>query len=160
MAPDDPKDPRFARYRLAALALYLVLTIGFSGLIIISVFRSVAAMSPKAPAAAQSLSERACATQARAMYDELDTKRRTISTEPNVATSDLRWSEFRLDWLTRVRQLEAQCDLQDPSREKLKHVFKQLDHVLDLFTVQAVQFAGEIGPSLDAIRSSLESVEH
>jgi hypothetical protein len=94
------------------------------------------------------------------MYDELDTKRRTISTEPNVATSDLRWSEFRLDWLTRVRQLEAQCDLQDPSREKLKHVFKQLDHVLDLFTVQAVQFAGEIGPSLDAIRSSLESVEH
>ena len=139
-----------------AQALYLVFAVGFSSLIIFSVFRSVFAMSPKAPAVAQTLSMQECATRARSSFEELDANRRNLSTQPNAVASDLRWSQFRLDWLTRTRQLEAQCDLQDPARAKLQAAFEQLDHLLDLFTVQAVQFAGEIGPSLDATRLALD----
>lgn len=151
------QDVRFRRFRAVSLAVYLVFTIGFSSLVTVSVFRSVFAMSPKPPAVAQALSMQECAAKARSLFDELDGHRRNLSQQPEVVSSDLRWSRFRLDWLTRTRQVEAQCSLHEASREKLKIAFRELDHLLDLFTVHAVQFAGEIGPSLDATRRALDA---
>ena len=156
MAAQNPKDPRFARYRLATLAAYLVLTVGFSGLIIWSVFRTVIARSPAAPVSGPTLSVGECSSRARGLFDELDARRRGVSGEPDVTHADLRWNDFRLDWLGRSHQLEAQCDLENPSRAKLQAAFKQLDHSMDLLTVNVGQFAGEVGPSLEAIRVALD----
>jgi len=144
---------------MASLAVYLVLTIGFSSMIIWSVFRSVFAMSPKAPTAGQTLPVQECAQQLRALFAELDGRQRQLSGESNVATSDLRWSQYRLGWLTRARQLESLCELSDPAREKLKTAFKSVDGVVDLYTVHAVQFAGEIGPALDSARVALDEAD-
>lgn len=156
MAAQNPKEPRFARYRLAMLALYLVMTIGFSVLIIWSVFRSVLAMSPATPVAGPTLSVAECSSKARGLFDELDARRRAVSSEPDVTHADLRWNAFRLDWLGRSHQLESQCDLEEPSRAKLQAAFKQLDHSMELMTVNVGQFAGEVGPSLEAIRVALD----
>ncbi len=153
---DDPKDPRFRRFRVVTLAVYLILVCGFSGMIIFSVFRSVIAMSPKAPNVGQTLPVQQCVAELRVLFDELDSRQRGVSNEPSVATSDVRWSKFRLGWLTRSKQLEALCDLNEPTREPLKKAFKLVDSVVDLYTVHAVQFAGEIGPTLDATRVALD----
>ena len=48
----DPKDPQFRPYRAVSLGVYLVFTIGFSCLIIFSVYRSVLQMTPDRPPAA------------------------------------------------------------------------------------------------------------
>ncbi len=159
MADENRQDPRFRRFRVASLAVYLVLTFAFSSMIIWSVFRSVFAMTPKAPQTTTVSTVSKCASDARGLFEALETRHRELLGEPNVAASDVRWAEFRLGWLTRLKEVEAGCDLSDPSREKLKAALRQMNHVLDLYTVHAVQYAGEIGPTLDATRILLADVE-
>ncbi len=153
---DNRADPKFRTFRVVTLAVYLTFSVGFSSLIIWSVFRSVIAMTPGAAAATnERLTEAECGAQLSTLFDELDGRRRHASVEPNASDSDLRWGHFRTDWLTRLKALQSRCEVNDPSRAKLKVAFERLDHLLDLYTVQAVQFAGEIGPSLDAAKTAL-----
>ena len=160
MAAENPRDPRFARYRLATLSAYLVLTIVFSGLIIWSVFSQVFFRpEPPAPAPGPALTIAQCSANARALFDELDSRRRAVSTEPDVSNADARWVDYRSDWLRRNKQLEAQCDLGEPSRAKLKAAFKHLGNLASVVTVNVGQFAGEVGPSLDATRASLDQAQ-
>ncbi len=142
------------------LAVYLVFTVTFCLVLTWSVLNSVLAMNPKVPAASAPLSAPVCLTRLRELVNELDLRNRNISALGNVTTSDLKWSEYRLQWLTRSRELESHCSLKDPANEKLGAAFKQAGHVLDLYTVHAVQFAGEIGPSIDALRVMLDEANH
>ena len=142
------------------LAVYLVFTVTFCLVLTWSVLNSVLAMNPKVPAASEPLGAAVCLTRLRELINDLDLRNRNISALGNVTTSDLKWSEYRLQWLTRSRELESHCSLKDPANVKLEAAFKQADHVLDLYTVHAVQFAGEIGPSIDALRVMLDEANH
>ena len=51
--------------------------------------------------------------------------------------------------LERVRQAERSCGVDLPERKGLAELFEQLEHLEDLYTTSAVQYAGEIGPALD-----------
>ena len=160
MAAENPKDPRFARYRLATLTGYLALTVVFSGLIIWSVFRQVFfTQGPMPPVAGLVLSAAECSANARTLFDELDARRRAISTAPDVSNADGRWVAGLAEWQRRNKQLQAQCELQDPSRANLRSAFKQLDHLASLFTVNVGQLVGEVGPTLDATRAALDQAQ-
>ncbi len=156
MAQADPKDPRFRGFRRVAWAVYLTLTIVFCLLVTRSVVVSVLKMSPPHLSRAELLSITDCVSHARALFRELDGQRDALSRANTVRKADADWSRFRLDWLTRQRTLESQCVGEDAARVKLKPVFRSLENLMDLYTTHAVQYAGEIGPSVDALNQQLE----
>lgn len=156
MNAPDPRDPRFRPFRTAAWAVYLVVAVGFSSLIVYSVFKSVVSMTPDRPAAAgQALPVAACVTSLRGLADELDAQRNAFS-KADARQADQRFLEFRVGWLTRKRALEAQCAIGDPSREKLSDAFDELERLMDLTTTSSVQFSGAIGPVLESFRERLD----
>lgn len=150
----DPKDPRFRTFRGAAWVVYLVFAVGFSSLIIYSVFKSVLEMSPGRPATSQVSGEAECLIQARALFTELEQQRRDSTQAPEVTKADARFLKFRIDWLGRKRALEARCGLE--SRPQLKATFASLERVLDLYTTASVQFAGGVGPTVDELKRQLD----
>ncbi|MGV3619781.1 MAG: hypothetical protein ACO1OB_03130 [Archangium sp.] len=150
----DPKDPRFRSFRGAAWAVYLTFAVGFSSVIIYSVFKSVLAMSPERPNTAEVISEGECLREARVLFSELEQYRKDATISPDVAHADERFLKFRIPWLTRKRGLEAKCALD--SRANLKAAFGSLEHVLDLYTTNTVQFASGVGPTIDALKLQLE----
>jgi len=155
MSPTDPRDPRFRPFRAAAWAVYLVVAVGFSALIVFSVFRSVIAMSPERPAArGQALSPAECVEAARGLLERLDAQRRAFS-DPDARKADQRFLEFRTGWLSDKRALEARCALEDPGRRKLARAFGELEQLLDHTTTSSVQFAGAVAPTLEALRTEL-----
>jgi hypothetical protein len=152
--PEDPKDPRFRAYRAFTLGVYLVLTIIFCGLIIFSVYRSVLRMTPERPnVGGEVQSEAECLRGANQLFTELEGQRKTQGEQADVTHSDQRFLEFRVQWLTRKRVLEAKCALD--SREKVKDAFDSLDRVLDLYTTASVQFSGAVGPSVDSFKQTV-----
>jgi hypothetical protein len=160
MAAADPQDPRFRPYRMAMWALYLVVAVGFSTLIIISVFSSVLKMSPSFPAAkgdAAPVSE--CLQGTKSLFAELEAGRQGLIRKEPVTTADLAWVQFRQDWVTRAHQLKARCAVDQPGREKLADVFKHLDEALNLYTTATVQFAGGVGPTVDALHEAMRAAE-
>jgi hypothetical protein len=56
-----------------------------------------------------------------------------------------------------LREAESRCALPTHSRKRLKTAFDRLEHLQDLYMTHAVQFAGEIGDTLDSFRLSLEA---
>ncbi len=153
MSTVDPRDPRFRSARRVVLGLYLAFAVLFSCLVIFSVFKSVLAMSPSRPAATGQLSEVECTTGARRLFYELDHRRQQAAQGKDVAHADQGFLEFRIEWLTRMRALEAQCGLE--ARPSLRATFGALERVLDLYTTSSVQFAGGVGPAVDELKSRL-----
>jgi hypothetical protein len=134
--------------------VYLVFTITFSCLIIFSVYRSVLRMTPERPnVGGEVQSEADCLRGAGQLFTELETQRKTQGEQGDVTHSDQRFLEFRVEWLTRKRALEAKCALEN--REKVKNAFDSLDRVLDLYTTASVQFSGAVGPSVDSFKKSI-----
>ena len=156
----DARDPRFRPYRIAMYALYLA-AVGFiSILIIISVVRSVIAMSPgRREESLQSLTVRECLDQARSLWTQLDAQREKLTNQPKARDADEAWLRFRVKWLERKRELESKCGLRSKERERLRDAFGQLERAMDLYTVHATQYAGEIGQVVDGLRESLEEAE-
>jgi hypothetical protein len=155
----DPRDPRFRPFRGAAWGVYLVVTCTFSLLIIVSVFKSVFAMSPGRPAGGPDvLTVAQCVGGARALFEQLEQERATHSDGP-ATTADGRFMDFRVDWLTRERKLESQCALEAPERAQLKRALGTLEHVLDLYTTSSVQFATVVAPSVEQLRAELDQVK-
>jgi malate synthase len=135
-------------------AVYLVISVGFSSLIIFSVYKSVLHMTPEAPANAGSvLSEDECLQGARTLFTELEQRRKALADEADVTHADQRFLDFRVEWLQRKRNVEARCGLE--SRERLRETFASLDHVLDLYTTASVQFSGGVGPATDELKKQL-----
>lgn len=153
MSPIDPKDPRFKVARRVTLGLYLAFSIGFSCLIIYSVFKSVLEMSPKQPVVGETLTESECVAGARRLFGELDQRRQLLATGGAVASADQRFLAFRVQWLERKRALEARCALD--SRPSINEAFATLEKVLNLYTTESVQFAGGVGPTVDALKAQL-----
>ncbi len=153
MTQRDPKDPRFKVARRVTLGIYLAFSVTFCCLVIYSVVTSVLAMSPSSPPQGELLAEAQCLADLRSLYLELDERRKKASEGSDVAHADQRFLSFRLDWLNRLRALEAGCGLD--SRRELKDTFSRLEHVLDLYTTTSVQFAGQVGPAVDELKGRL-----
>ena len=150
---DDPKDPRFRPFRGAAWAVYLVVACGFSSLIIFSVFKSVLSMTPEAPAfVGTPLDEGQCLGEARALFAELEARRKGLAESSEIAHADQAFLSFRVEWLTRKRATEARC----VASPRAVAAFASLDRVVDLYTTASVQFAGGVGPATDEFKALVE----
>ena len=140
-----------------------VLAAVFSLAITVNVVRSTLAMTPARPPPATSLlSAEECVAIARALWGELDQHRNSLSDPPDagsVRRVDLDWTQFRINWLTRQNEAASRCSGEGADRLALKRVFKDLDAAMNLYTTHAVQFAGEVGPTLDALRIDLKAAE-
>lgn len=158
MTSPPTSDPRFRPFRGASWALYLVVAIGYSSLVIYSVTKSVFEMSPGRPSSSTTKPIGECVGRARASFETLETERRRLGVD-HAVDADQRWLVFRTGWMRDVRQLEAECDLDDSSRVELKRTFDLLERVMDLATVQATQVSGQLGPALDEVRASLTALE-
>jgi hypothetical protein len=152
------RDPRYRPYRVGAYVVYLVLVSVFCLLVIVSVVRSVGAMTPQPhPARNATLEPSACTVRAEVLFQELEQHRRELSIRNPASSADAAWNSFRVAWLERVRQAQSNCGVAAPERAALARLFVQLEHLEDLYTTSAVQFSGEIGPAVDAFRRSLEA---
>ena len=155
------RDPRFRSFRIAAYALYLVVVVGFCGLIIASVVRSVIAMTPKPkPGGERVLSMQECIDRASALWQELDGQRQLLGQEVPARATDETWSRFRVRWLGELRDVQSLCALDSRARKPLRRAFERLERLQDLYMTHAVQFAGEIGGTLDDFRGALEAAKN
>ena len=154
--PAPVRDPRYRPFRLAVLGLYLAVVSLFCILITASVWRSVRAMTPRRePVRTATLARDACADRASELLDELETQRRSLTGISAVTQADARWMGFRVEWLDRLRQAERSCGVDAPDRKELADLFRQLEHLEDLYTTSAVQYSGEVGPALERFRGML-----
>ncbi len=155
----NARDPRYAHFRVFFYAFYLVVVVAFSVLVIWSVVRSVVAMTPgKRSAVDTALSVGECVDGAERLWRELDAQRQGLATHLPVRKADEEWTQFRLKWLDQFRDIESKCAVDSRSRAPLKRVFERLDHVQDLYTTHAIQFAGEVGGAIDGLRDSFQAV--
>jgi hypothetical protein len=144
---------------VATLGLYLVFAVTFSALIIYSVIRSVLAMTPpQVQPGREVYTQGQCVAGARALFAELEAERRGFS-EGGGGSADHRFLEFRGDWLTRKRRLEAGCGLERPERRHIREVLESLEGLVDLYTTASVQFAGSLGPALDRVQGQLDGLD-
>lgn len=161
MSDADPrKDPRFRPFRAAAYGFYIVVVSIFSLWIIVNVTRSVASMTPeKLPPAepAQVLSFRECLDAAQALWTELETQRETLVRKVPARSVDQEWMRIRTEWLQRLRERESRCALTSRERTELRAVFQRLEEVQDLYTIHAVQYAGEVGGAVDALQAAFDT---
>ena len=144
------RDPRYRPFRVAVLAVYLAVVSLFCILITASVARSVRSMSPRRePVRTATLDRPACSSRAAALLDELEGQRRSLTGIVPASAADASWMSFRVGWLDRLRQAERSCGVDAPERTDLRRLFRELEHLEDLYTTSAVQYSGEIGPALD-----------
>ncbi|MFZ5471769.1 MAG: hypothetical protein ACOZIN_20260 [Myxococcota bacterium] len=155
---DKPeRDPRFKPYRVAMYAVYLAFVGTFSSLVIVSVVRSVRAMTPgRQPSIEEVLTVPECLDRAQELWEELDARRAALTQDAPASQADEAWATFRVKWLTNQRQAEADCAVGWRDRAQLRQVFRRLDQAMDLYTTHAVQYAGEVGPTVDAFRAALK----
>ncbi|MBU8894554.1 hypothetical protein KRR26_03010 [Corallococcus sp. M34] len=161
-APDPGKDPRYRRFRGGAYGIHIALSTLFCLWLIWNVGRSVAAMTPaRPPPSTPPLTFRECLDTARSLWADLETEREKLVRVMPAQKVDQEWMKFRADWLTRTRQEESRCalDSRDPSRVQLRTLFRSLEHVQDLYTIHAVQYAGEVGGAVDALHAAFDAAQ-
>ena len=153
----QPADARYRPFRIAVWAVYFVVLVFFGTSIAVSVIRSVLDMTPDhRPPSPTALNPEECLARAKELWLELDQQRKNLSGQPAVRRVDAEyWTRFRVEWLQKHRAAESACAVTSPGREKLKVVFTRLEQTMDLYTTHAVQFAGEVGPTVDALKDSL-----
>jgi hypothetical protein len=157
---DPRKDPRFRTFRAAAYGVHIAVSTLFCLWLIVNVSHSVAAMTPeKLPPAepAQVLSTRECVDAAQALWTELEDKRETLVRNVPARSVDQEWMRFRTAWLQRVRERESRCAITSRDRTELRTVFERLEEVQDLYTIHAVQYAGEVGGAVDALQAAFDA---
>lgn len=157
MSDVDPrKDPRFRSFRAAAYGVHILVSTVFCLCLIVNVSRSVAAMTPeKRPRATgdQVLSFRECVDGAQRLWTDLETQRETLVRNAPARSVDLEWMRFRTGWLERLRDHESRC----PQRPELRTLVQRLEEVQDLYTIHAVQYAGEVGGAVDALHAAFDA---
>ncbi len=156
----NSRDPRYRSHRIFAYAVYIVVVSLFSVNIIVNVVRSVMVMNPgKRPPSGVTLTVRECLDGAERLWRELDGQRQGLASHVPARNVDQDWSQFRVTWMDQFRDIESRCALNSRSREALKSVYQKLDHIQDLYTTHAVQFAGEIGGAIDRYRAAVQAVK-
>lgn len=149
---NDPKDPRFSRFRLGAYVFYILVVSVFCVLLIISVFRSVKEMTPKAAARSTAvLDMRQCLDGAHGLWLRLDDRRKAFTATHPAKKVGQGFTDFRVQWLRELRSLQANCAVGAPGHERLRELFERLERVENLYMTHAVQYAGEIGPAIDKL---------
>jgi hypothetical protein len=154
---DPRKDSQYRPFRAATYGAYLTFVIAFCLWLIVNVSRSVAAMTPEQlPAAEQVLSYGECLQGAQRLWMELETEREKLVRASEIAPRDVdqQWMRVRTGWLEKLRKQESQCALGSRDRSELRTVFRRLEEVQDLYTIHAVQYAGEVGGAVDALQSA------
>ena len=160
-AQSSPRNPRFRAFRIGAYVAYLTVVGSFSLLVINSVVRSVHEMTPRRmPPTQPLLSVQACVDQAQGLFNELDRHRKELSSHVPVADADIGWKDFRVGWLKQHREAEAHCGVDGPGRRPLREVYRRLEQAMDLYTTQSVQYAGEVGPTVDKLRAAMAAAAH
>lgn len=150
-------DPRFRPYRAAAYGLYIAVVSVFSLAVLVSVGRSVASMTPeRLPPAGVTLTYRECIDEAQKLWAELETRREHLVSQTPARKVDQEWMRFRTAWLERLRISESHCALESQDRSALKTVYRRLEHVQDLYTIHAVQYAGEVGGVVESLDSAFD----
>ena len=159
MSESDPrKDPRFRPFRAAAYGLYIAVVSAFCIAVIIGVTRSVRALTPaKKPAEEQVLTYRECLDAADSLWSQLESEREKLVRISPARDVDKEWLTFRTTWLLGMRDTEARCALESRDRANLKEVFRRLEDVQDLYSIHAVQYAGEVGGVVDALRGAFST---
>jgi hypothetical protein len=158
MAASAQHPPLVQWVRRAVFATYLTAAVGYSSMVIFSVFRSVSRHSPGRPLASAAPAEmQYCTDSFRALFDELDAKRHAVRQIP-AATIEQVWMDFRLQWLQRKRALETACAVDAKGRESLAVASGALESVLDASTTHVIQFAGQLAPLEERFRSALERI--
>src|SRR5262245_41077259 len=110
-------------------------------------------MTPdRPPPSAAVLEPKDCASVARALWSELEQARIGLGNRAPGRRTDLEWTKFRTEWLTKVHAAHARCQPQ-------KNLFAHLENLIDLYSTHAVQFSGEIGPTIDAFNAELDAVK-
>ena len=151
-------DPRYRPFRAAAYGLYIVLVVVFCLGVIVSVSRSVATMNPSRPVSDEPvLTYRECLDAADALWSELESAREKLVRAAPAQTVDAQWMSFRTGWLRRLRERESRCAIDSRGNANLKEVYRRLEDVLDRYTVHAVQYAGEVGGTVDSLRSAFST---
>jgi hypothetical protein len=137
-------------------AVYVAVVAAFSTLVGVSVIRSVVEMSPRTSrVAGDLLSVPRCLSEAEALWHALDDERKQFTRSQPARSVDEEFSRFRVEWLRRLRDLEGRCVTGAPERRPLRDVFRRLEQVQDLYTTHAVQYAGEVGPAVDALLAAM-----
>jgi hypothetical protein len=150
-------DARFRPFRVAVYSVFIAVILVFSLAITVSTVRSAIEMTPRhQPEASVVLTVRECADLAEALWKELEQGRQGLSKEGQAKTADQRWTGFRVEWMQRHRRAESTCAVESSSRTALKKVFTRLDKAMDLYTTHAVQYAGEVGPTIDTLREEID----
>jgi hypothetical protein len=156
--PDPRKDPRYRPFRAAAYGLYIALVVAFCLGITISVTRSVGAMTPEKKSPVEPvLSYRECLDAADQLWSQLESEREKLVRTTPARKVDRQWMEFRTTWMARLRDREAQCALGSRDRVDLRELYRRLEEVQDLYTIHAVQYAGEVGGAVDALRGAFST---
>ena len=155
--PDPRKDPRFRPFRAAAFGVYIAVVSVFCVAIILSVTRSVFAMTPPRPPPSTELvlTFRECLDGADALWSQLESQHQGLTRSTGAHTADQGWMEFRTRWLQQLREREAHCALESHGNVQLKEVYGLLERVQDIYAVQASQYAGEAGGRVEALRRAL-----
>lgn len=157
---DPSKDPRFRPFRAAAYGIHVLVSAIFSLWIIVNVTSSVSAMTPvQLPPAEpdQVMSFKECLDAAQALWTDLETQRETLVRTAPARSVDQEWMRIRNVWLQRVRERESRCALKSRERAELRTVFERLEEVQDLYTIHAVQYAGEVGGAVEALQAAFDT---
>ena len=158
-ATNPAKDPRYRSFRVGAYSVYLVIATVFSVLLIRSVVVSLQNMAPPQLEPQPALSVRDCAAEAQQLWSKLDRQRQRLADDVPTIHADESWTRFRTQWMGELRQTEAQCDLDSPQRDELRNAFRLLVKAQDLYTTHAVQFSGEVGPTVDELTEAIQAVQ-
>jgi hypothetical protein len=108
-------------------------------------------------AAEPALTFRECLDAAQGLWTELETERETLVRTVPASDMDQKWMRFRTGWLERMRERESRCALGSRERAELRAVFNQLEQVQDLYTIHAVQYAGEVGGAVDSLQDAFNT---
>lgn len=157
---DPSKDPRFRPFRAAAYGVHILVSAIFSLWIIVNVTGSVSAMTPEQlPPAEQDqvMTFKQCLDAAQALWTDLETQRETLVRTAPARSVDQEWMRIRNVWLQRVRERESRCALKARDRAELRTVFERLEEVQDLYTIHAVQYAGEVGGAVEALQAAFDT---
>jgi hypothetical protein len=115
-------------------------------------------MTPEVkPASERLLSYRECLDSAQSLWADLERSREQLVRTQPARDVDQEWMRLRTAWLERVRATEAECGLKSRDRAPLQAVYQRLENVLDLYTIHAVQYAGEVGGGVDALQAAFET---
>lgn len=156
--PDSRKDPRYRPFRAAAFGIYIAVVAAFCLAVTIGVVRSVRAMTPeRKPPADRLLSYRECLDAADSLWSQLESEREKLARTTPARKMDKQWMDFRTVWLQRLRDQESLCGLESRDRTSLKDVYRRLEEVQDLYTIHAVQYAGEVGGAVDALHGAFSA---